>query len=257
MEPQYYDSPFFVKDNGIWMNKTIKGNETPVKLCNFTARITEDITCTNGVENERFLSIVGCDENGNSLRKITVPLKNFAPLEWAQEYWSMNCIIEAGYGNKDNLRQAIQSTAKFAETKIIYGTTGWWETSDGWKFCMPGNSGCEVELSEKTKGYSFRTDGDVTETMNAMKSFPYAVAPKNVMLPTVAYTIGSLLNTFMAKAGKEPKTVIMLYGKTGSMKTTLSLLITSLFGRFNEDNIGISARLNMIHTESLILTMIL
>ncbi len=33
------------------------------------------ITCTNGAENERFLSIVGTDENANQLRKITVLLK--------------------------------------------------------------------------------------------------------------------------------------------------------------------------------------
>ena len=58
----------------------------------------------------------------------------------------------------------------------------------------------------------------------------------------LSYTLVSVLGTFMAKAGKETKTVIMLYGKTGSMKTTLSLLINSLFGRFNEDNIPMNFR---------------
>ncbi len=33
------------------------------------------ITCTNGAENERFLSLVGTDENGNQFRRITVLLK--------------------------------------------------------------------------------------------------------------------------------------------------------------------------------------
>lgn len=242
MENEFYALPFYVQDNCTYMTKVIKGKETEIKLCNFTAKIIEDITCTNGVENERFLSIVGKDENGKSLRKITVPLKNFSQLDWAQEYWSMNCVIEAGYGNRDNLRQAIQSTAKFAETKTIYGTTGWWKTADGWKFCMPGNSESEVELTEKTKGFSFKIDSDVTETINVMKVFPYSVAPRSIMFPMLSYTLGSILNTFMAKAGKEAKTVIMLYGKTGSMKTTLSLLINSLFGRFNEDNIPMNFR---------------
>ncbi len=58
----------------------------------------------------------------------------------------------------------------------------------------------------------------------------------------LSYTLVSILGTFMARAGKETKTVIMLYGKTGSMKTTLSLLINSLFGRFNEDNIPMNFR---------------
>ena len=238
----YYSDPFFAYNNSLYIEKTINGKPVNIKLSNFLARITEDITCTNGAENERFLSIVGTDEKGKDLPKITVPLKNFSQLDWAQEYWGMNCIIEAGYGNRDSLRQAIQSTAKYAETKTIYGTTGWWKTADGWKFCMPGNSEAEVELTEKTKGYSFKTDSDINETMTVMKNLPYSVAPKNIMFTMLAYTIGSVLGTFMAKAGKETKTVIMLYGKTGSMKTTLSLLINSLFGRFNEDNIPMNFR---------------
>ena len=169
----YYSDPFFAYNNSLYIERTINGKPVNIKLSNFLARITEDITCTNGAENERFLSIVGTDEKGNDLRKITVPLKNFAQLDWAQEYWGINCVIESGYGNRDNLRQAIQSTAKYAETKTIYGTTGWWETAKGWQFCMPGNCNAEVELTEKTKGYSFKTDADVTETMNLMKVLPY------------------------------------------------------------------------------------
>lgn len=120
----YYSDPFFAYNNSLYIEKTIKGKPVNIKLSNFLARITEDITCTNGAENERFLSIVGTDEKGNDLRKITVTLKNFAQLDWAQEHWGINCVIESGYGNRDNLRQAIQSTAKYAEAKTIYGTTG-------------------------------------------------------------------------------------------------------------------------------------
>lgn len=110
----YYSDPFFAYNNSLYIEKTINGKPVNIKLSNFLARITEDITCTNGAENERFLSIVGTDDKGKDLRKITVPLKNFAQLDWAQEYWGINCVIESGYGNRDNLRQAIQSTAKYA-----------------------------------------------------------------------------------------------------------------------------------------------
>ena len=111
----YYSDPFFAYNNALYIEKTINGKPVNIKLSNFLARITEDITCTNGAENERFLSIVGTDEKGNDLRKITVPLKNFSQLDWAQEYWGINCVIESGYVNRDNLRQAIQSTAKYAD----------------------------------------------------------------------------------------------------------------------------------------------
>ena len=195
----YYSDPFFAYNNSLYIEKTINGKPVNIKLSNFLARITEDITCTNGAENERYLSIVGTDDKGKDLRKITVPLKNFAQLDWAQEYWGINCVIESGYGNRDNLRQAIQSTAKYAEAKTIYGTTGWWETATGWQFCMPGNSNAEVELTEKTKGYSFKTDADVTETMTVMKNFAGIwielrfLHPLNASLPIFVSESGMLI----------------------------------------------------------------
>ena len=91
----YYSDPFFAYNNALYIEKTVNGKPVNIKLSNFLARITEDITCTNGAENERYLSIVGTDDKGKDLRKITVPLKNFAQLDWAQEYWGINCVIEA------------------------------------------------------------------------------------------------------------------------------------------------------------------
>lgn len=154
----------------------------------------------------------------------------------------MNCVIETGYGIKDNLRKAIQSTAKYAERKTLYGTTGWWNENGKWIFCMPGDENNTVELCEKTKGYSFRRNGSVDETLEVMKALPFSVAPEKIMVPLISYAMSSVLNSFSAKAGKEPKTAIMLYGKTGAMKTTLAQLVLSLFGRFDEDNIPMNFR---------------
>lgn len=242
MDPDFFNDPFYLKNHHICMYKVIKGQETEVMLCNFTARIVEDITKTNGAETERSLAIVGEDENGCPLKRIVIPLEKFDRMDWPKEKWNMNCVIESGYGCRDNLRQAIQSTAKYAERKTVYGTTGWWNDNGKWIFCMPGDENNTVELTEKTKGYSFRRNGSVDETLKVMKALPFSVAPERIMIPIIAYSFGSVLNCFSAKAGKEPKTVIMLYGKTGSMKTTLAQLILSLFGRFDEDNIPMNFR---------------
>lgn len=242
MDPDFFNDPFYLKNHHICMYKVIKGQETEVTLCNFTARIVEDITKTNGAETERSLAIVGEDENGCPLKRIVIPLEKFDRMDWPKEKWNMNCVIESGYGCRDNLRQAIQSTAKYAERKTVYGTTGWWNDNGKWIFCMPGDENNTVDLTEKTKGYSFRRNGSVDETLKVMKALPFSVAPERIMIPIIAYSFGSVLNCFSAKAGKEPKTVIMLYGKTGSMKTTLAQLILSLFGRFDEDNIPMNFR---------------
>lgn len=239
---EFFMMPYRVINNSIYFIKGDGEDEKVFKLCNFVARIVEDVTCTNGEEEDRFLIIEGINEQGNPLRKIKVPVKNFNQLDWVQELWNMNCVIETGFGNRDKLRQAIQSTAKFADEKTIYGTTGWWKTKNGWQFCMPGGNNTEVKLTEKTKGYSFETDLNIEETVQLMKTIPYSITKKEIMFPILSYSFESILGTFMAMAGKESKTVIMLYGKTGSMKTTLALLINSLFGKFNEDNIPLNFR---------------
>lgn len=122
----YYPDPFFAYNNALYIERTINGKPVNIKLSNFLARITEDITCTNGAENERFLSIVGTDDKGNDLRKITVPLKNFAQLDWAQEYWGINCVIESGYDLKK--RNDVRESAKrlrrqflrYKDAEIVY-----------------------------------------------------------------------------------------------------------------------------------------
>ena len=48
----YYSDPFFAYNNSLYIERTINGKPVNIKLSNFLARITEDITCTNGAENE-------------------------------------------------------------------------------------------------------------------------------------------------------------------------------------------------------------
>ena len=69
----YYSDPFFAYNNSLYIEKTINGKPVNIKLSNFLARITEDVTCTNGAENERYLSIVGTDDKGKTFAKLQYP----------------------------------------------------------------------------------------------------------------------------------------------------------------------------------------
>lgn len=55
MNTEYFNYPYFLHKHKICMYKVVKGEETSIPLCNFTARIAEDITKTNGAETERSL----------------------------------------------------------------------------------------------------------------------------------------------------------------------------------------------------------
>lgn len=77
MYDEFFDDPYLIWNHRICICKVIKNEETAIPLCNFTARITEDITKTNGVETQRSIAIVGEDENGYPLKKIIIPLEKF------------------------------------------------------------------------------------------------------------------------------------------------------------------------------------
>ena len=62
------------------------------------------------------------------------------------------------------------------------------------------------------------------------------------MMPLVAFAFLAPLNSFLKKAQYEPKTVLMLCGKTGSKKSTLAALVCSFFGRFSTTELPLSFR---------------
>ncbi|MCR5781796.1 MAG: hypothetical protein K6G90_03560, partial [Clostridia bacterium] len=105
----------------------------------------------------------------------------------------------------------------------------------------PGDETHTVCLDGRCGVYGLTRDANLDAVLKSL-SLPYAVAPRNVMMPLVAFAFLSPLNSFLKKAQYEPKTVLMLCGKTGSKKSTLAALICSFFGRFSTTELPLSFR---------------
>lgn len=234
--------PFIVKDGCLgYMKSEKRGEPYFVRLCNFVPFIASQLIVDDGAETKVRVEIGGYDSRGHTLQTITVPDEKFNSLEWVRNNWGYEFNLETGQTVKDRIRYYLQSTAEHAEKKKVYATTGWKHINGQWEFLMPGDETHTVCLEGRCGVYGFVRDENLDSVIKSL-ALPYAVAPRKVMMPLVAFAFLSPLNSFLKKAQHEPKTILMLCGKTGSKKSTLAALICSFFGRFSTTELPLSFR---------------
>ena len=211
-------------------------------MCNFVPYISSQTKIFDGYETHTKAKISGFDSNGNPLPEITVSNEDFDKMLWARQYWSFDCNIVPGSGVKDRIRYAVQATSKNADKTDVFSTTGWYRKNGKYVFLMPGDEENDVQLDGKMQCYKFSrhelTEKEYTDIFMLIGN----VAPSKIMQPLLAFAFLSPLNSFLSKAQREPKTVLMLYGKTGSKKSTLAALMLSFFGRFSNTDLPLSFR---------------
>ena len=235
-------APYAVKDGCLGYMKSEKGGEPYfVKLCNFVPFIASQLIVDDGAETKVRVEIGGFDFRGHPLQTITVPDEKFNSLDWVRNNWGYEFNLETGQTVKDRIRYFLQATAVQADKKKVYAATGWKCINGQWEFLMPGDETHTVCLEGRCGVYGFTRDANLDAVLKSL-SLPYAVAPRNVMMPLVAFAFLSPLNSFLKKAQHEPKTILMLCGKTGSKKSTLAALICSFFGRFSTTELPLSFR---------------
>ena len=237
-----FPAPYAVKDGSLGYMRSEKGGEPYfVKLCNFVPFIASQLIVDDGAETKVRVEISGFDFRGRPLQTITVPDEKFNSLDWVRNNWGYEFNLETGQTVKDRIRYFLQATAVQADKKKVYAATGWKRINGQWEFLMPGDATHTVCLEGRCSVYGFTRDANPDAVIKSL-SLPYAVAPRNVMMPLVAFAFLSPLNSFLKKAQYEPKTVLMLCGKTGSKKSTLAALICSFFGRFSTTELPLSFR---------------
>lgn len=238
---ELFPKNYEVIDNGLYLIKHRRDYEEQILICNFVPYIVSEIICDDGLELSRRYEAEGIDKHGELLPRIVISEKEFANMDWVRNKWGLVCNIAPDSSAPKRLRYAMQETAEHAEKKYIYLTTGWHKINGKWDYLMPGDEKYTVELPERLSGYSFSREKDI-EALKLVPELLNSVAPERVMYPLIAYAFLSVLNTFLKEAGYEPKTILMLLGKTGSKKSTLAALILSFFGTFSVTDLPMSFR---------------
>jgi DNA primase len=223
-------TPFQVQDHCIF-HCSVNSQGSPVlnKLSNFTAHIEQEIGRDNGQEVELEFRIHG-EVAGQALPAVKVSADEFDRMSWVMVNWGARPIIEPGYKRRDQLRTAIQYLSHALEKRKVFIHTGWRELGDGKRVYLSGSGalggeGIEVELDGDLNKYRLPPKAaDPLKSMQASLEFT-RLAPFEIVTPLWGAV-------WLAPLCEIIKTnfVIWLYGRTGTLKSTLAALALNHYG---------------------------
>jgi hypothetical protein len=204
-------------------------------ICNFTAQIVEDITLDDGIETHRVAVIRGRLATGAPLPEVRIPFDQFEAMTWVSRCWGATAILNAGQGNRDKVREAIQRFSGTVVQRREYAHAGWRQVGDAWVFLGNGSA---IGAHGIVPGITVRLDGPgehlVLHTSPGDPPLPEAMrhgleflelAPDPIAVPLLGAAFRAVLNE-IAYADVS----VFLVGPSGVFKSELASLVQSCFG---------------------------
>jgi hypothetical protein len=208
--------------------RTQSGEFDHIPLCNFDARITEEVVLDDGVEQSRRLTLEGTLASGWALPAVEVSMEEFGRGDWPLIRWGSQAVVHAGQGIKDHLRAAIQLRSECVQERVVRTFTGWCRIGEEWAYLHAGGAigptgpveGISVQLPDALVNYALPDppSGDSRITaVRASLDLATGLASDEIILPLLATTYRSVLPgaTFSTHVS----------GRTGSGKTELAALM--------------------------------
>lgn len=226
-EPEYV-----AKDDGLWWMKPTAEGTQPVRMCNFVARITHEVTRDDGVEKQKVLEIDFC--MGGKPQLVEASLDRFGSQNWHMQFFGARAMVSPGIP-PSRLIHGIQSISSPSST-TIYTHTGWRRIG-----------GVDLYLSAGDPIGPLGPLGPLPETIvEPAGSLGGCVLPsppvgeelrKAVLVVDDFLNVGPLritaaiqLAVFRAVLG-EADFAIFIEGPTGGLKTAVAAVAQSYFGK--------------------------
>lgn len=131
---------YFEQGGCIYRNVQTRDGSIQAPLCNFTARIVEDVIYDDGAEQTRFLAVEGALGDGHPLSRADVPATDFAGMNWVIQAWGTRPVVYAGLGTKDHLRAALQLLSGDVPRRTVYRHVGWRKIGESWAYLHAGGA---------------------------------------------------------------------------------------------------------------------
>src|SRR6266704_394859 len=178
---------FRVEDGCISFVKATPDGPICVPLCNFTARVKEEVILDDGLDTHRAFVIEGTLASGKPLPAVRVPAERFSGMSWVTSSWGLDAVVRAGLTTRDRLREAIQVLSPDVARRQVFTHTGWRCIHGVWRYLSAGGAigadTVEVDLGEELSRYSLpRSPLDPAAAMRASLDL-LRVAPLEVTAP--------------------------------------------------------------------------
>ena len=156
---------------------TREGTTMEVPICNFTARIAEDILKDNGADAVRYLKLQG-RLNGTMFPPVIIPESSFDAMKWVRKEWGFKARIIAGRGNLDHMVNAISCSSEKVPERTLFTHTGWREVDHKMVYLTSGGAigaaNIEVELPDRLSRYQLpQPTGDPKEAIEKSLNLLY------------------------------------------------------------------------------------
>jgi hypothetical protein len=121
---------YFAHGGQLCRRRNTKDGEVIDPLCNFTARVVEEIVSDDGAEMTRAFVVEGQLDSGSRLPPIRVPASRFPGMAWVMDGWELRAVVRADMATRDSLREAIQTLSSAAASRHVFTHTGWRSIGD-------------------------------------------------------------------------------------------------------------------------------
>jgi hypothetical protein len=215
-------------DGIYWLSADKKGQPVAVRLCNFTARITEVVNRDDGL---------GCAERrfvvaGNGGAAIQVAAKDFDAMHWVTREWGPWAATAPGRGMMERAAAAIKALSEEAEERTVYTHIGWRKIDGRWVYLHAGGAigadgpidGIAVEMEGELAHYALPPVRDIRAAVRASLAM-LEMGRAGAMLAAAAYRA--------PLAEFKPVTLTgWLEGKTGVLKSAMTFVAQSHWGAY-------------------------
>ena len=221
----------------VWIYEDAKGYPCEDRLCNFNAKIIEELAQDNGLETTLLYRLTGCHD-GKELPPIDMTYETFIGMNWAAKQWKSGCCLEPGNGVKDALRAAIQTISNKGgdvERRTLYTQTGWRKIGGAWVYLHGGGglgaTGPVVGIETDLGDYARYALPDPSKT--AQERLQAAQASSGYLnLASLEITLPILACAFLAPLAQALKVdfTLWLEAPSQSQKSSLAAVALAHFG---------------------------
>lgn len=208
-------------------------------LGNFTAHIVEEEILDDGAEKTRAFVIEGALATGVPLPRVRVSPQELGGELWPSQKWGAKPIVYPGIPRAaSHLRAAIQTVSSPTET-VTYMHSGFREHGGRWIYLHAGGAvgahDVSIELEAAYRRYKLPAFAeDPREAVKSSLDF-LKTADTRVTLPLFCAVYRAPL-----QSAHYFDAVVMLHGKSGSMKSSLAALAQSHWGEFDHASLPLS-----------------
>lgn len=239
--------------NSYLLYKCSQGGRSNVPLTNVLPVITKRNIYTNGTDEEVKYELTGyvLDDNDKKLGPIEITDKELSKLTNTLNNRFIGQVINFEANSDKKMREVVEIIGRESvETINTYTHTGFIEDNGNKYFLyQDGNIGIEKNTQIKTdltdyniQQYSFTEKEFDLKTALETEYSLLTLADNEIMIPLIATVFLSPMFSILQNAGIFMNYVLMVVGKTGTYKSTISALMLSHFGNFEVDTLPLSFR---------------